>query len=71
MIVSANGAGNVIVITGVVAGADSVTVPFASAMLGTSGEVAVAVPILQPVPAGQARDVGADVGRDRLAQSRA
>ena len=50
LIVSANGAGNAIVIVGAVAVPDSVTVPFASATLGTSGEVAVAVPIVQPEP---------------------
>ena len=37
-------------IAGEVAEPDSVTVPFASAMSGTSGEVAVAVPIVQPGP---------------------
>ena len=50
-IVNANGAGNETAIVGVVAFPDSVTVPDASAMLGTSGEVAAAVPIVQVVPA--------------------
>ena len=50
LIVSENGAGNATVIAGEVAEPDSVTVPFASAMSGTSGEVAVAVPIVQPGP---------------------
>ena len=50
LIVSGNGAPHEIVIVGVVAEPPSLTVPLASTTLGSSGDVAVAVPIVQPVP---------------------
>ena len=49
--VIANGAGNDTAIVGVVADPPSVTVPEARAAFGRSGDVAVAVPIVQAVPA--------------------
>ena len=45
-----NAGTHAIVIVGVVAEPPSLTVPLASTALGSSGDVAVAVPIVQPVP---------------------
>ena len=67
--VSANGAGNVIVIVGALAEPPRTTVPLASATFGTSGEVAEAVPTLQPAPVPRrqptsARQVDAEAARE-------